>query len=226
MTRDTEQLLRRLAESATPVQPLARPYTRAAAWLSLSVLYISVVFLVMPARHDLASRLYEPLFMIEQFGVLATGITAAVAAFSTVVPGYSRKWIVLPLLPFAVWLGSLGPGCVQQVNRFGVQGLPLHHNPWCFPFIALFGAIPAASMVAMLRRGAPLTPHLTAALGALAAAGLGNLGVRLVHPEDVSVMLLVWHIGSVILFTAIAGSVGHRVLNWRSIIGASENIAR
>ena len=81
-------------------------------------------------------------------------------------------------------------------------------------------------MVVMLRRGAPLTPHLTAALGGLAAAGIGNIGVRFIHPEDVSVMLMVWHVGGVMLLCAFAGSAGRHFLNWRSIIGASENIAR
>ena len=73
-------------------------------------------------------------------------------------------------------------------------------------------------MALMLRRGAPLTPHLTAALGGLAAAGLANVGVRIIHSEDVSVMLLVWHVGSVIVLSALAGSIGHYFLKWPSVI--------
>src|SRR5207247_2207869 len=97
-------------------------------------------------------------------------------------------------------------------------GLPLTHSPWCIPFIVLLGAIPAIAMAAMLRRGAPLTPHLTAALGGLAAAGLANVGVRIIHPEDVSMMLLVWHVGSVMALSALAGSIGRYFLNWPSVI--------
>jgi len=180
------------------------------------------VLLVMPARHDLSSKLHDPLFVIEQFGAVATGIAAALAAFVSVIPGYSRKWILVPLLPLGIWLGSLGPGCVEEFNRFGIQGLPLRHNPWCVPFIVLLGAIPAVAMAVMLRRGAPLTPHVTAALGGLAAAGLANTGVRIIHPEDVSVMLLVWHVGAVIAISALAGGAGEYFLNWRSVIRASE----
>lgn len=217
MTRNTEQLIRQLAESASPLRPLAQPYIRAAAWLALSISYIAVVLLVMAPRHDLSSKLFESLFIVEQFAALATGITAAVAAFATVVPGPNRRWTMLPLLPLAVWLGSLGPDCVHELMQFGLQGLPLQHNLWCFPFIVLLGSMPAIAMAVMLRRGAPLTPHLTAALGGLAAAGLGNVGVRLIHPEDVTVMLLVWHVGGVMALSALAGSTGHYFLNWRSI---------
>jgi hypothetical protein len=220
MTAQTEQFIRQLAEQAVPVRKLPRPYTRAAVWIALSVAYIGLVLLIMPVRHDLLSRLHDPLFVTEQLSGLATGIAAALAAFITIVPGYDRKWAILPLLPLAIWLGSLGPGCIDELNQFGIQGLPLRHNPWCVPFIVLLGAIPAVAMVVMLRRGAPLTPHLTAALGGLAAAGLANVGVRIIHPEEVSVMLLVWHVGAVMAISTLAGSTGEHFLNWRSVVVA------
>jgi hypothetical protein len=217
MTTDTQELVRRLAENATPVRPLARPYTRAAAWLVLAIVYIVLVLLMMPSRYDVTSKLHDDLFIVEQSAAFATGLAAAVAAFASVIPGYSRRWSVLPLLPLVIWLASLGPGCVRELSQFGIAGVPLTHNPWCFPFIVLLGAIPAVVMTVMLRRGAPLTPHLTAALGGLAAAGLANVGVRIIHPEDVSMMLLVWHVGAVMALSALAGAAGHYILNWRSV---------
>ncbi len=217
MNRDTKHLIGILAKDARPVRPLPEPYIRAAIWLALSIAYIAVVLLLTPAGDDLSSKLSEPLFIAEQVAALATGIAAAMAAFVTVIPGHSRRWIMLPLLPLSIWLGSLGPGCIQELNRSGLRALPLHHNVSCFPFIVLLGAAPAVAMAVMLRRGAPMTPHLTAALGGLAAAGLGNVGVRIMHPEDVTVMLLVWHTGGVIALSMLAGSVGHYFLNWRSL---------
>jgi len=180
----------------------------------------------MPARHDLSSNLSDPTFVIEQIAALATGAAAAVAAFASVVPGRNRKWVLLPVLPFAIWLGSLGPACMQELRRFGLEALPLRHSLWCFPAIVLLGAIPALAMTVMLRPGAPLTPHVTAALGGLAAAGIGNFGVRIIHPEDVSVMLLVWHVGGVTVLCALAAKVGSYLFNWRAIIAASRNTAR
>src|SRR5438034_2932389 len=197
MTRETEQFIRQLAENGRPVRALAQPYVRATVWLGLSVCYLAVVLLLTP-RHDLSPKLSEPLFIIEQLAALVTGVAAAVAAFATVIPGHDRRWVMLPLLPLAAWWASLGPSCIQELNHFGLRALPIKHDLRCFPFIVLLGAIPAVALAVMLRRGAPLTPHLTAALGGLAAAGLGNVGVRLIHPEDVTVMLLVWHVAGVI----------------------------
>jgi hypothetical protein len=222
MTADTKQLIRELTEKVKPVRRPSGPSLRAVVWLGISVLYIGMFLLIMPARHDVTLNPNDRLFLIEQTAAFATGLTAAIAAFASVVPGYSRNWAALPILPFAVWLASLGPGCVQELNRLGIEQLPLSHNPWCVPFIILFGALPAVLITIMLRTGAPLTPRLTAALGGLAAAGLANVGVRIVHPEDVSIMLLVWHVGSVMALSALAGAAGRYFFNWTSIIKKSK----
>jgi hypothetical protein len=94
---------------------------------------------------------------------------------------------------------------------------------FCFPAILLVGAVPAIAMAIMLRRGAPLTPHITSALGGLAAAGLGNFGLRLFHSQDASPMVLVWQVGTVFILTAMAAWAGHHLLNWRSIIATARS---
>jgi hypothetical protein len=222
---DTEKLIRNLAASAEPVRPLPRPWLRTAGWLALSIPYIALVVLVVSPRDDLAAKLTDMQFVIEQAAALATGVTAAVAAFAMTVPGYSRKWLLLPLPPLAVWLGSLGLGCLQDWLRFGLDGLSLQPDWFCFPAIVLVGAVPAIAMAVMLRRGAPLMPHMTAALGGLAAAGLGNFGLRLFHAQDASIMVLVWQVGTVVILAALAGWAGHYLLNWRSLIGSARRRA-
>src|SRR6516162_7918992 len=77
------------------------------------------------------------------------------------------------------------------------------------------------AMGLMLRHGAPLTPHLSTALGGLAAAGLGNFGLRLFHPQDASIMVLVWQMGTVFVLTALAGWAGGLLLDWRSLLEAA-----
>jgi hypothetical protein len=218
MTADTKRLIRELTQNVKPIQRPAGPFVRALIWLGVSLAYILVFIVLLPLHHG-SSR--DALFVVEQAAAFATGLTAAIAAFASVVPGYGRGWAALPAVPFVIWLASLGPGCVEQLNQFEITRLPLGHNPWCAPFIVLFGALPAGAITIMLRRGAPLTPHLTAALGGLAAAGLANVGVRIVHPEDVSVMLIVWHVGVVILLSALAGAFGRYFFNWPSLIKKS-----
>ena len=218
---DTEKLIERLAEVVEPVRPLPRPWIRTAAWLLVAIPYIALVVFVVSPRGDLISKASEWRYVVEQLAALATGITAATAAFGMTIPGYDRRILFLPALPLAVWLGSLGEGCIRDWIQFGPDGLSLQPDWFCFPSIVLVGAVPAIAIAAMLRRGAPLTPHLTTALGGLAAAGLGNFGLRLFHPQDASVMVLVWQVGTVFILTAIAAWAGRYLLNWHSIVGTN-----
>ncbi len=220
---DTEKLIQTLVETAQPVRPLPRPWMRTALWLVIAIPYIALVVHVMSPRADLISKLMEARYLIEQFAALATGIAAAIAAFAMTIPGYSRKVLLLPALPLAVWLGSLGQGCIETWIQFGANGLSLRPDWICFPAIILVGAIPAVAMAVMLRRGAPLFPHVSTALGALAAAGLGNFGLRFFHTQDASLMVLVWQFGTVFVLTCFAGSAGRYLLSWRSIIGTARH---
>jgi hypothetical protein len=217
MMKDTEQLIQHLAESVTPTRPLARPSIRTGAWLAISIPYLAVVLIVMVLRHGLPSVTLDTRFIVEVVSGLGAGIAAAMCAFGSVIPGFNRRFLFWLALPLAVWLGSVSLGCIQEWVRQGTRSLSLVHDPSCFPFIVFLSSFPAVVLALMLRRGAPLTPHLTAALGGLAAAGLGNLGLRLVFPEDANVGLLVWHIGGVFVLAALAAGVGNYLLNWRSI---------
>ena len=221
---DTEKLIQTLVETAQPVRPLSRPWVRTALWLAVATPYMALVVIVVTPRADLIAKMSEARYPIEQFAALATGIAAAAAAFATTIPGYSRKVLLLPVLPLTAWLGALGQGCVEAWMQFGPSGLSLRPDWFCLPGIVLVGAIPAIAMVVMLRRGAPLFPCLSTALAALAAAGLGNFGLRFFHPQDASLMVLVWQFGSVFMLAALAGCLGRYVLNWQSIIGTARRL--
>lgn len=85
MTPTTDEVIRRLAARATPVQPLAAPWRRAAVWVGVSVAYVAAVCLVLWGESP--APLADGRFVIEQVAALLTGITAAIAAFATTVPG-------------------------------------------------------------------------------------------------------------------------------------------
>jgi hypothetical protein len=223
MIMDTDKFIERMAATVEPVRPLARPWIRTAAWLLVAIPYVALVVFVVSPRADLISKASEWRYVIEQFAALATGITAATAAFATVIPGYDRKFVFLPALPLAIWLATLGDGCVEDWIHFGPDGLS--PDWFCFPSIVLLGTVPAIAMAIMLRRGAPLTPHVTSALGGLAAGGLGNFGLRLFHSQDASLMVLVWQVGTVFILTIMVAWAGQYLLNWRSIIGTNRRSA-
>ncbi|MGD9631879.1 MULTISPECIES: NrsF family protein [unclassified Afipia] len=216
---DTDKVIERLVDSSTPVRRLARPWVRAVGWLAVGMPYVALVVLVMAPRPDLLEKLRDVNFSIEQTAALLTAISAAIAAFATTVPGYDRKIVLLPLAPLGVWLGSLGQGCIEGWIRSGSIALAFASDWFCIPAIILVGTVPAIAMAFMLRRGAPLRPHITVALGGLAAAGLGNFGLRLFHAQDASLMVLVWQMGTVVLLTILCGWAGQLLLSWKSLNG-------
>jgi len=223
---ETDKLIQRLADGSEPVRPLPRPWLRMATWLALAVAYIALVVYVVSPRDDLLAKLRDLRFCIEEIAALATGIAAAVAAFASTIPGSNRRLLLLPVLPLMVWLGSLGQGCIEAWIRLGPDGLSLQPDWYCVPAIVLVGAVPAIAMAVMLRRGAPLTPHKTVALGGLAAAGFGNFGLRLFHDQDASIMVLVWQVGTVLVLTALAAWTGPRILNWQAVLAGARGDVR
>ncbi len=78
--------------------------------------------------------------------------------------------------------------------------------------IALTGSLPALALVAMLRRGVPGRPRFSLAMAALAAAAIGNVGLRFFHSQDAALMVLVWQTGSVALLSLAGCLVGRTVL--------------
>ncbi len=211
----TDALIHDLTKNLQPVQPLQAPWIRVLKWLAVLIPYSIVAILVI---HFLSRRplpVVDLRFILEQTFAILSGLTAAAAAFASVVPGRSRNYLLWPLFPFVGWMATLGEGCIRSS---AISGISLSHNLLCFPFILILGTPPAILLWIMLRRGAPMVPESTAALGAIAAAGVGNFCVRLVHAEDVSVMLVVWHMGGILLLTGIAALTGDRFLNWRNIV--------
>jgi hypothetical protein len=82
----------------------------------------------------------------------------------------------------------------------------------------LGGLAPAVMMALMLRRGAPLSPRLTTALGVLAVAGLGNLGMCLAETHPLRIVVLVWHGGTLLTLALFAAWAGGRLLNWKGLV--------
>jgi len=210
----TEELIDRLAQDGGPVRPLAPPLRRALTWLAVALGFAVAMVWAIGPRPDLAERLVEARFLYEQGAALATAVAAAVAALALTVPDASRLWRLLPVIPGAAWLGSLGVGCLRDWARMGPDGLRLTPDPECFFYIALIGSLPMLILVLMLRRGAPLRPNWTMGLAALAAAAMGNFALRLFHMQDAALMVLVWQVGAVALIAGVAALAGRSVLRW------------
>ena len=218
---DTKDLIEHLSGHAGVVRRLPSPARRMTTWLLISGTYATVVLAIHGIGGDQLDRI-DGRFVIEQMAILATALMAAVAAFSSIVPGRDKRLLLLTLIPFGIWLASLGEACVHDWLQLGSNGIRLRADWDCARAAIVLSLVPAGAMILMLRRGAPLVPRVTLSLGMLAAAAIVNFALRIFHLGDVSIMVLVWHAGGAVLLAALSGQLGSRVLNWHSALARSD----
>ena len=212
--RETDALIGTLAECAAPVSRLRSPHVRMATWFMISLAFAALVVAAMGLRPDIGDKLREPRFVTEVVAALMTSMLAAGAAFCAGCPGRPLWERFAPLPALAVWLASIGSGCWDAWLSHGPDGLRITPDLMCFPYIVLVGSLPAVLILAMIRRGAPIAPITATMLASLAAAALGAAALRLFHMQDASLMVLVWHVGSVALLTGIGALMGRSFLRW------------
>jgi len=215
---DTADLIRRLSTRGALVRPLAPPAMRVVVWLAVSLPYLFAVYVIWPRA---GSAAIGQRFVVEEVATLLTGLTAAMAAFATVVPDRSRRAAWVPLVPLAIWLLSLGQRCARDWSGTGhFLGIVLPH--WgCVPATIVPGLVPAAALVIMLRRGAPMTPRLTLTLAGLAVAGLADAAMAFIHTGDGSLAILTWHVVTIFALSGLIGMFGDSVFNWRRMLAAA-----
>ena len=214
---DTDRLIRALSENVEPVEVLDPPSVRAAWWACAAGMYLVVLIVVVPPGVNPGSRLQDVRFLMEQSAALLTGVTAAFAALASSVPGSRRNVVWLPIASALIWITLVGVGVLQDVH---VSRVVLQTDWRCVPATLIGATIPAAAIGLMLRRGVPLTPRVTAALAALAATGVGNIGICFFHPHSSRLAVLVWHCGTVLVVAALAGMMGGQSWRWPTGRGA------
>ena len=210
---NTERLIEALAQDLTPVGPLSRPWIRSAWWLLGTVAYLGVLTLMMASPAEVAANGRGWPFAFYHVVAILTAATAAYAAFASTVPGFPNGISLLPALAAMVWLGSAAAGAVQEWSRAGVS-LAAPSEWACVAMIAFGGALPGVGMVIMLRRGAPLTPALTAGMAMLATASLASVSACLSQPHASDAVTLVWHGTTILALVVTAARFGRGVLTW------------
>ena len=211
----TETLIDRLTAELTPVHRIARPAARLAWWLLISMPAIAAVVWTLGLRPDLGVRLADRAFLIEEGAALLTALVGIYAALCAGLPDQPGWKVWLPMAPMALWLGVLGQQCVDVFLRLGPEGLQVTSDAMCLPAIALGGLVPAIAIVVMLRRGGKFRTTHACLCGALGAAALGAAALRLYHTEDAAIMVIVWQLGSVALFSLVAGAIGRMLVDNR-----------
>ena len=208
---DADALVARLADDLRPVRRVARPGIRLGAWLLVSAPAAAVVVWWHGLRPDFGAQLTNPAFVAGAGAALLTALVAGYAALCAGLPDQPGWKLWAPWGAAALWLATLGQQCWAAWALFGTDALAPGYDPMCIPAIAMGALVPAVAIVALLRRATAVRQGLAGLFGALAAGALAAFALRFYHAEDAAMMVLVWQLGSVALFTAAAAGLGRLV---------------
>lgn len=210
----TPDLIDALVEGAAPVRRLRPPLVRAALWLLFAALILGLIGIAHGVRPDFLACVRQPRFVIGMLGALGTGVLAAVASFRVSLPDGSRRWLLLPMPALALWLTTIGYGCLTDWVSIGPDGVHLGEAVRCFATLLLTSVPLAIAMLAMLRYAALLRAMEVSAMGGLAVAALTSFALSLFHNLDATVMILVWNLGSAALLAGLAVLFGKSTFAW------------
>jgi hypothetical protein len=211
----TEELIDALAERAAPVRRLRPPLVRAALWLAFAGILVALIAAGHGGiRPDFIVQLRQPAFAITIGAALATAVLSAIAAFAVSIPGRSRWWPALPLPPLAVWMSTIGYGCLADWVSLGPEGFRFDAEMRCAALLVMTSVPLAIALTAMLRYAAMLRSGLVALTGGLAIASIVAAALPLFHDHDATALILVWNLGTAVLITGTAGLFGRRIFAW------------
>jgi hypothetical protein len=210
----TPDLIDALVDTATPIRRLRPPIVRAALWLAFAVILLGLIAVAHGVRPDFSDRVRQPLFVLGMLGTLATSILAAVASFRLSLPDSSRLWAVLPLPALALWVATIGYGCLTDWVSMDPAGIHMGEAVRCFATLLMTSIPLSIAMLVMLRYTALLRPLEVSVMGGLAVAAVTAFALSLFHDLDATVMILIWNLGVAVLIAALGSLFGRSMLTW------------
>ncbi len=214
---NTNDLIQRLGSDLAPVQPLPAPWKRAAAWLGCAGVYLAAVVLMAWMRGRSLRVGGDGTFVVQQVALLATAMMAALGAFVSIIPGANRRVLGAPVVPAAVVMMTLVWGCITDLRMHGTLGLGLETDWPCVVSLTLGGGMLWTVALAMLRRGAPLAPRVSALLAGVAALSVANIEACVSRPHMFSITVLLWHGLTMALLVTALMLAGPGLLPWRRL---------
>jgi hypothetical protein len=210
----TPELIDALVETATPVRRLRPPMVRAGLWLAFAAMVLGLIAIAHGVRPDFSDRVRQPLFLLGMLGALATSILAAVASFRLSLPDTSRLWAVLPLPALALWVATIGYGCLTDWVSMDPDGVHMGEAVRCFATLLMTSVPLSIAILVMLRYAALLRPLEVSVMGGLAVAAATAFALSLFHDLDATVMILIWNLGVAVLIAALGSLFGRSMLAW------------
>lgn len=212
--KPTANLIDALVADVKPVRRLRSPVLRAACWLLFGALILTLVAVGHGIRPDLMLKLRQPVFITGVAAALTTAVLAAIASFIASIPGLSRRWLLLPMPALAVWVSTIGYGCLTNWVSIGPEGMSLGETARCFVTLVVTSIPLSLAMLIMLRYVARLSPLPVVMTGSLAVAAMTAAALSLFHPLDATIMILMSNFGVTALFLALGKRYGQRLFAW------------
>ena len=215
---ETSAFIKTLANAAEPVRAIQRPMVRTVYWLLIAGAVLILLLAEHGLRSDIANQLRNPLFLI---GTTASFLTSVLAAHSCLVaslPDRSRFWLLLPLAPLAVWMATVGYGCLTNWVSYDAGDLRMGTAVQCFATVLLISLPLSISIFVMLRHAVRLRPTFVTLVAGLAVAGMTSSAMALLYRLDATIMNLIWNLGTAALIVIFKAIFGRRVL--KAIAGA------
>jgi hypothetical protein len=210
----TPELIETLVKSATPVRRLRPPLVRALFWFSMAAAVVTLLALAHGVRSDLSVKLQQSTFVASMIFALATAVLAAIAAFRLSLVDSPRAWLLLPLPALAVWVSTIGYGCLTDWVSIGVDGVHMGEAVKCFATLLLTSVPLSLAMLIMLRHAATLRPVEVCAAGGLAVAATTSFALSLIHDLDATIMILIWNLGTASVIAGVASVFGRSAFLW------------
>ncbi len=210
----TPDLIDSLARGVAPVRALRPPLVRAFGWLLLAAIILGLLAISQGIRPDLSQRLQQTHFVIGITAALLTGACAAIAAFMLSLPDRSRLWLALPGPALCAWLSTIGYQCLTDWVTLDPNGMGLGETARCFATLVLTSLPLSLALLVMLRYAAPLRPTAATLTGSLAVAAITATALSLFHELDATVMILLWNLGTAVVFIGLAGAFRRTMFSW------------
>ncbi len=212
----TQDLIKQLVQDSKPVKRIAPYKIRLLLWFLISLGITLAAIFIWGLRSDLSIRLYEWSFILEMLILFLMMLSASFSAFSLSVPGESspRGLRLLACLSLFLWLGLIFLSTFLRQGHLGWSAKAWLPGWGCMNHTLLLVILPTFLIFILLKRAAVLRPILVGALAGLSAVSFAAVAMRLTCHSDALWHLLFWHIGPIVLVTAIAILLGAWLFNW------------
>ncbi|MGE0718388.1 MAG: NrsF family protein [Alphaproteobacteria bacterium] len=209
----TDALIRALAADETGRgPPIAR---RVAMALAIGVAVAVAAFLwVLGPRDDLLAVASTPRFLLKPAATLLLAATAFTVLTAMARPGHDRRrFLLLAAAPavlaiaIAVELAVVSPSGWRE-RAIGSNALI------CLTAVPLLSLAPLATLIAVLRHGAPTAPAAAGAVAGLVAGGMAAALYAIHCTDDSPLFVATWYIPAIAI-PALGGALaGRRLLRW------------